>query len=93
LIQRCAAINPSDVGNVAGHFKIFYHKSSRLFGVGSFGLKSHQTAEIEDERRIGFENGALRPPPIETVPFDRDLDAYSRVAARQAKTKQALSFD
>jgi hypothetical protein len=27
------------------------------------------------------------------VPFEKAVDAYSRVAARQAKTKQMLSFD
>jgi predicted nucleic acid-binding protein len=27
------------------------------------------------------------------VPFEKAVDAYSRVAARQARTKQVLSFD
>jgi hypothetical protein len=35
----------------------------------------------------------LKPPPIEIVPFEKAVDAYSRVAAGQAKTKQVLSFD
>jgi NADPH:quinone reductase len=56
-------------------------------------LTSRQIAEIEDELRRGFETGALKPPPIEIVPFEKAVDAYSRVAARQAKTKQVLSFD
>lgn len=71
----------------------FYHNSSRLFGVDSYGLTSRQVAEIEDELRSGFETGVLQPPPIEIVPFENAVDAYSRVAARQAKTKQVLSFD
>jgi NADPH:quinone reductase-like Zn-dependent oxidoreductase len=65
----------------------FYHNLSRLLGVDSYGLTSRQIAEIEDELRRGFETGALNPPPIEIVPFDKAVDAYSRVAARQAKTK------
>jgi NADPH2:quinone reductase len=71
----------------------FYHNFSRLFGVDSYGLTSRQVAEIEEELRRGFEKGALRPPPIEIVPFEKAVDAYSRVAARQAKAKQVLSFD
>jgi len=71
----------------------FYHNFSRLLGVESYGLTSRQIAEIEDELLSGFETGALKPPPIEIVPFEKAVDAYSRVAARQAKTKQVLSFD
>ena len=71
----------------------FYHNFSRLFGVDSYGLTSRQIAEIEDQLRSGFEAGALKPPPIETVPFEKAVDAYSRVAARQAKTKQVLTFE
>jgi NADPH2:quinone reductase len=71
----------------------FYHNLSRLFGVDTYGLTSRQIAEIEDELRRGFETGTLKPPPIEIVPFNRAVDAYSRVAARQARTKQVLSFD
>jgi D-arabinose 1-dehydrogenase-like Zn-dependent alcohol dehydrogenase len=42
---------------------------------------------------LGFETGALKPAPIEIVPFEQAVDAYSRVAAGQAKAKQVLSFD
>jgi hypothetical protein len=35
----------------------------------------------------------LTPPPIEVVPFERAADAYSRVAAGEAKTKLVLGFD
>jgi len=71
----------------------FYHNFSRLLGEDSNGLTLRQIAEIEDELRRGFETGALRPPPIEIVPFENAVDAYSRVAAGQARTKQVLSFD
>jgi NADPH:quinone reductase len=71
----------------------FYHNFSRLLGVDSYGLTTRQVAEIEDELRSGFETGVLKPPPIEIVPFEKAVDAYSRVAAGQAKAKQVLSFD
>ena len=56
---------------------------------------SHAVAlelEITDELRPGFETGALKPPTIEIVPFEQAVDAYSRMAARQVKAKQVLSF-
>lgn len=90
---RQVAISSAGDPRVSFNLVEFYHNSSRLFGVDSFGLTSQQIAEIEDELRRGFETGALTPPPIEIVPFDKALDAYNRVASRQAGTKQVLSFD
>jgi NADPH2:quinone reductase len=71
----------------------FYHNLSRLIGVDSNGLTPREVAEITDELRRGFEAGALQPPPIEIVPFEKAVDAYSRLAAGQAIAKQVLSFD
>jgi NADPH:quinone reductase len=71
----------------------FYHNFSRLLGVDSYGLTAQQVAEIERELCPGFETGVLKPPPIEMVPFEKAVEAYSRVAAGQAKAKQVLSFD
>jgi NADPH:quinone reductase-like Zn-dependent oxidoreductase len=71
----------------------FYHNSSRLLGVDSYGLTSRQIAEIDSELQRGFENGVLRPPPIETVPFEKAVHAYNQLAAGQAQAKQVLSFD
>ncbi|MDB4875521.1 MAG: alcohol dehydrogenase zinc-binding protein [Gemmatimonadetes bacterium] len=71
----------------------FYHNRSRLLGVDSNGLTPRQVGEITDQLRLGFEVRALTPPPIEIVPFERAVDAYSRVAAGEAKAKQVLSFD
>jgi NADPH:quinone reductase len=71
----------------------FYHNSSRLFGVDSYALTSRQIAEIESELQPGFETGVLRPPPIEIVPFEKAVDAYSQLASGRAQTKQVLSFD
>jgi NADPH2:quinone reductase len=90
---RQVAISSAGDSRVSFNLVEFYHNSSRLLGVDSYGLTSRQIAEIEDELFLGFESGELKPPPIEIVPFDKAVDAYSRVAARQAKTKQVLSFE
>jgi len=84
----------SSAGNPRVTFNLvdFYHNFSRLLGVDSYGLTSGQVGEIAGKLRPGFETGALKPPAIEIVPFDKAVDAYSRVAAGQAKTKQVLVF-
>jgi NADPH:quinone reductase len=71
----------------------FYHNFSQLLGVDSYGLTTRQIAEIANELGPGFETGALKPPQIETVPFEKAVDAYTRVAAGQANAKQVLTFD
>jgi NADPH2:quinone reductase len=71
----------------------FYHNFSRLLGVDSFGLTSGHIAKIAAELNRGFEMGVLKPPPIEIVPFEKAVDAYTRVSAGQAKAKQVISFD
>jgi NADPH:quinone reductase-like Zn-dependent oxidoreductase len=71
----------------------FYHNFSRLLGVDSYGLTPEQIAEIAHEISAGFETGALKAPPIDSVPFEKAVDAYARVAAGQAKVKQVLIFD
>ena len=85
----------SSVGDPRVSFNLvdFYHNFSRLLGVDSYGLTPQQVREIADELGAGFETGALKPPPIEIVPFEKAVDAYRRVSARQAKVKQVLSFD
>jgi NADPH:quinone reductase-like Zn-dependent oxidoreductase len=90
---RQVAISSAGDPRVSFNLVEFYHNFSRLLGVDSYGLTSRQVAEIEDELRRGFETGVLKPPPIEIVPFEKAVDAYSRVAARQANAKQVLSLD
>jgi NADPH:quinone reductase len=89
---RQVAISSAGDPRVTFNLVEFYHNSSRLFGVDSYGLTPLQTAEIEGELRAGFESGDLKPPEIEIVPFDKAVEAYSRVAAKQARAKQVLSF-
>jgi len=89
---RQVAISSRDP-RVSFDLRDFYHNYSRLLGVDSYGLTSQQIAEIESELLLGFELGVLRPPPVEIVPFEKAVDAYSRMAAGQAKVKQVFSFD
>ena len=90
---RQVAIASPGHAQVSFNLDDFYHNFSRLQGVDSYGLTSRQVREIEDELQLGFETGALTPPPIETVPFEKAVEAYTRVATRQAKLKQVLSFE
>ena len=89
---RQVAISSAAVPRVSFNLTDFYHNSSRLLGVDSYGLTPRQIGEIEENLRHGFETGALKPPAIEIVPFEKAVDAYSRVAAGQMRTKQVLSF-
>jgi NADPH:quinone reductase len=90
---RQVVISSAREARVSFNLVDFYHNFSRLLGVDSYGLTLRQIAEIAEELRPGFETGALKPPPIEIVPFEKAVDAYSRMAAGQAKTKLVLSFE
>jgi len=90
---RQVAISSAGEPRVSFNLMDFYHNSSRLLGVDSYGLTAQQIAEIAGELRPGFETGILKPPPIEIVPFAEAVDAYSRIAAKQAKVKLVLSFE
>jgi NADPH:quinone reductase-like Zn-dependent oxidoreductase len=89
---RYAVISSAGDPRVSFNVVDFYHNFSRLLGVDSYGLTSRQIRGIANELQAGFEIGALKPPAIETIPFEKAMDAYSRIAARQAKTKLALEF-
>jgi NADPH2:quinone reductase len=88
-------VNISSAGNPRVTFSLvdFYHNFSRLLGVDSYGLTTQQVAQIANELQAGFETGALKPLEIEIVPFEKAVDAYTRMADRQAKGKQVLGFD
>jgi NADPH2:quinone reductase len=70
----------------------FYHNLSRLIGVDSMKFTPRDVAAIADELRLGFEAGALKPPPLQLVPFENAIEAYERLAGRQARAKQVLTF-
>jgi NADPH:quinone reductase-like Zn-dependent oxidoreductase len=90
---RQVVISSAGEPRVSFNLVDFYHHSLRLLGVDSYGLTPREVGEIAAELRAGFETGVLRPPPVEVVPFEKAVDAYSRVASRQTTTKQVLSFE
>ena len=90
---RQVAITSTGDQRVSFNLVEFYHNLSRLVGVDSHGLTPREVAEITDALRSGFETGALKAPEIEIVPFEKAVDAYTRMAAGQVKTKQVLTFD
>jgi NADPH2:quinone reductase len=90
---RQVAISSAGSPRVTFSLVDFYHNFSRLLGVDSFGLTPQQIGEIAAELGPGFETGVLKPPPIEIVPFEKAVDAYTRVATGQAKAKLVLSFE
>jgi len=90
---RQVAISSAGDPRVSFSLVDFYHNFSSLFGVDSFGLTAGQIAKIIAKLNGGFETGVLKPPPIEIVPFEKAVDAYTRVANGEAKVKQVISFD
>jgi NADPH:quinone reductase len=90
---RQVSISSAGDPHVSFNLIDFYHNFSRLLGVDSFGLTSQQVAEIEEGLQSGFETGVLQLSPIEIVPFEKAVEAYSLVAAKESKAKQVLSFE
>jgi len=70
----------------------FYHNLSRLIGVDTMKLTPRDVEAIAEKLRPGFEVGALKAPPVETVPFRNAIQAYERVATGKTNTKQVLTF-
>jgi NADPH:quinone reductase-like Zn-dependent oxidoreductase len=89
---RQVAITSAGDPRVSFNLVDFYHNLSRLIGVDSYGLTLQQVAEIADALRPGFEAGALKPPPVEVVPFEEAVNAYVRVASHQPGPKLVLTF-
>jgi NADPH:quinone reductase-like Zn-dependent oxidoreductase len=89
---RQVAITSTGDPRVSFNLIDFYHNFSRLLGVDSNGLTPAEAGQIAGHLRSGFEAGALRPPQIEMVPFEKAFDAYARVAGGQTKVKQVLTF-
>lgn len=71
----------------------FYHNSSRLIGVDATRLTSAEVGAIANELNAGFESNRLKVPPIETVPFGKAVEAYTRVAQGHGGRKQVLMME
>ena len=82
----------SSVGNGRVEFNLvdFYHRSGRLIGLDSVKLTGAEIAKIMDKLREGFDDGHLRPSPVETWPLQRGVEAYAAVASGKMTSKQIL---
>ena len=67
----------------------FYHNTVTLHGVDSSGFTGQYAADILDELRAGFENGALTALAVEEKPLERAVEAYEEVQ-RGTHKRQAL---
>ena len=68
----------------------FYHSELHLIGVDSMKLTAREVGEVADKLRQGFEEGALRTPPL--VLFSQALAAHEAVARGQSRAKYVLTF-
>jgi NADPH2:quinone reductase len=89
---RQVAITSTGDSRVSFNLVDFYHNRSQLMGVDSNGLTSQEVTEIAAGLTTGFESNALKPPPIEAIPFENAVASYEKVAAGKAKLKQVLTF-
>jgi NADPH:quinone reductase len=90
---RQVVISSAGEPRVSFNLVEFYHHSLKLMGVDSYGLAPRDVAEIATGLRPGFESGILRPAEVESVAFEKAVEAYERVAGRETKRKLVLSFE
>ncbi len=70
----------------------FYHNQSHLIGVDTQKLTGPEIAAIMNHLREVFLAGFLRVSQIEANPFEKAIEAYTKVAERKTRTKQVLVF-
>jgi NADPH:quinone reductase-like Zn-dependent oxidoreductase len=68
----------------------FYHNRSRLIGVDSVKLTGPEIAELMNTLRVGFQEGFLSAPPVQTWPLERAVEAYEAVEKGGSPAKQIL---
>lgn len=61
-------------------------------GVDSNKFEASELRTIMAELTRGFEAGALEPPHFESVPFDRAIASFKKVAAQAATSKLVRTF-
>jgi NADPH:quinone reductase len=71
----------TSIGNGRVEFSLvdFYHNLQRLIGVDTVKLTGPAIATIMDKLRTGFEEGYLRPSPVQKWSLDQAIEAYSAV--------------
>jgi NADPH:quinone reductase len=71
----------TSIGNGRVEFSLidFYHNLQCLMGVDTVKLTGPAIAKIMDKLRVGFEEGVLRPSPVQRWSLDQAVDAYTAV--------------
>jgi NADPH:quinone reductase len=82
----------ASIGNGRVEFSLidFYHNLQRLIGVDTIKLTGPEIAKIMDDLRGGFEEGHLRPSPVQTWTLERGIDAYEAVKKGATSKKHVL---
>jgi NADPH2:quinone reductase len=68
----------------------FYHGMKTLCGVDTMALSGPEVARLMNELRAGFEEGVLRPPPVQTWALTDAPRAYEAVARENGERKHVL---
>ena len=84
----------TSIGNGRVEFSLvdFYHNSLSLIGVDTMKLTGPGIAKIMDELRVGFEDGYLRPLPVQTWSLDQGIEAYTAVEKGAGSNKHVFLF-
>jgi NADPH2:quinone reductase len=87
---RQVAMTSVGSGRVEFNLVDFYHNLQRLIGVDTVKLTGPEIAKIMNDLRAGFEDGHLRPSPVQTWTLDQGIDAYVAVEKRATSRKHVL---
>jgi NADPH2:quinone reductase len=87
---RQVAISSTGSGRVEFNLFDFYHNLHRLSGVDTMKLTGPEIARIMNDLRMGFEDGHLRPSPVQAWSLDQGIDAYMAVEKGGTPSKQVL---
>ena len=69
----------------------FYHDLKRLIGVDSMKFSGQDIARHLNQLRAGFEQGRLKPSPVQNWPIARAVEAYQLVERGGSPAKQNSS--
>jgi NADPH:quinone reductase len=87
---RQVAITSIGSGRVEFNLVDFYHNSLHMIGVDTVKLAGFAIAKIMNQLRAGFEDGHLRPSPIQRWSLDQAIDAYTAVEKGISSSKHVL---
>jgi NADPH:quinone reductase len=82
----------TSIGNGRVEFSLvdFYHNLQRLIGVDIVKLTGPAIAKIMDKLRTGFEEGYLRPSPVQRWSLDQAIEAYTAVEKGTSSSKHVF---